>query len=518
MYSILIVDDERFMRQGIAKLLPWNLLNIDRVETAESGAKALAKMEAHMPDLVLTDIEMDNMNGLQLIKKMNQMNPMLRIIVLTGHDDFSYVQECCRMEVQDYLLKPVDSEKLIEAIGGQVDALDRLLAEQAKKKTIDRVNALAEQMRVERLFHDFLKTGAGEGDIRQVLEEYGCRPGDSFQAAMLLSDGTAKNEWSSQHELLDLSINSVCVELVEYNGNGITFRDENNALILLLFRGKGRPNSRELLEQIQSVLQNEYDAAQRVYLGSVVRDVRHIPDSYRDTVELWTSSRQSGGIFQAGAEATTAEAAEQLRQRTLRALQAELESPEQALECWDAYCQDLSGSDATADLVRQSSLRLLTDIYLYWLRETGGAPGQALLDLISRMNGSASPEEMHQVGYDFLERLLSGQKPGNDNVIASAKRYIAGHLDESLSVTQLAERFYLSVAYFSKLFKKTEGVGCNYYIVRQRMERAKQLLTQQQARMGEIAEQVGYRDVNYFSLTFKKYTGLSPAEFREQQI
>ena len=152
MYKILIVDDEHFMRNGIARVLPWEKLGIDQVDTAESGTKALKKMEQHMPDIVITDIEMDHMDGLTLIRKMNQLNPKLRIIVLTGHDDFDYVRECCRMEVQDYLLKPVEAEKLSEAVGAQVEALRRCMQEEAKKRTMDRVNGLAEQMKVERLF------------------------------------------------------------------------------------------------------------------------------------------------------------------------------------------------------------------------------------------------------------------------------------------------------------------------------------------------------------------------------
>lgn len=103
MYGVFIVDDERYMRDGIARLLPWGSLQVSWVDTAESGARALRKMEARMPDAVLTDIEMDNIDGLTLIRRMNQLNPRLRILVLTGHDDFAYVQECCRMEVHDYL-------------------------------------------------------------------------------------------------------------------------------------------------------------------------------------------------------------------------------------------------------------------------------------------------------------------------------------------------------------------------------------------------------------------------------
>ena len=117
----------------------------------------------------------------------------------------------------------------------------------------------------------------------------------------------------------------------------------------------------------------------------------------------------------------------------------------------------------------------------------------------------------------FLVRLLSSGECKEVDVIASAKRYINGNLNQPLSVTQLASQFYLSVAYFSKLFKKTEGVGCNYYIMCQRMEKAKQLLRNSSIRVRDAAEQVGYHDTNYFSLTFKKYVGLSPVEYREQE-
>lgn len=514
MHSILIVDDERFMREGIAKLLPWNLLRIDHVETADSGNKALAKMEAHMPDIVLTDIEMKNMNGLQLIKKMNQMNPLLRIVVLTGHDDFGYVQECCRMEVHDYLLKPVDQEKLIEVIGQQVDILDRLLEEQAKKKTIDRVNGLAEQMRVEQTFHDFLKKGQKEAEVRQILNEYGFSKGDTIQAAVIAPEDSIKNEWSSQIELLDLSIRSLCIELVEYNNDGITFRDETNALVILLFRGKGHPDSRDLLEQIQAVLQNEYDMAQKVYLGGVAGNVRQLADSYREAMQLWENWRNNMAIIQNGEENESIALLHDRTQNIEHEIEENLDDPDRALEAYQVYWERFDKFQTNENAIRRNLLHTLTDIYLQWLQHTGSSAGTALTDLVGKLQ-TASRDELYQIGYDFLESLLREQKTDSNDVIANAKRYIQQHLNENLSVTQLAGQFYLSVAYFSKLFKKTEGVGCNYYIVRQRMERAKQMLGQKRLRVAEVAEQVGYRDVNYFSLTFKKYTGVSPAEYKE---
>lgn len=393
MYSILIVDDERFMREGIAKVLPWERLGIDWVDTAESGRKALQKMAAHMPDIVITDIKMDNMDGLTLIRKMNELNPALRIIVFTGHDDFDYVQECCRMEVHDYLLKPVEAEKLSASIHAQVEALDRYAKEQTHKRTMDRVNGLVEQMKVERAFRTFLKTETVEEELASILTDYGYEEGDRFRVAVISPRCAVKNEWSDRYELLDLSIKSVCIEHIEYRHGGVTFQDEEGSFVLLLFCGSSHPDGRELVGQLETILQNEYDVEQNVSLGREVGEIGSIPDSYRDALGL-----------------------------------------------------------------------------------------------------------------------CSGE---GDDVIGRVKRYINSNLDKPLSVSQLAGRFYLSVAYFSKLFKKSTGVGCNYYIVFQRMERAKKLLQTGSARLGEVSEKVGYKDVNYFSLTFKKYTGYSPTEYRE---
>ena len=100
-------------------------------------------------------------------------------------------------------------------------------------------------------------------------------------------------------------------------------------------------------------------------------------------------------------------------------------------------------------------------------------------------------------------------------MVARAKSYIKQHLEEDISVTQLAQQFYVAPSYFSKLFKKNTGEGCNNYIIRKRMEKAQSLLSSTNMKTGKIADLCGYKDVNYFSLAFKKYSGQSPLEYRE---
>lgn len=515
MYSILVVDDERFMRQGIAKILPWRELNIDYVETADSGTNALRRMEEHMPDLVLTDIEMGNMDGLTLIRQMNKMNPRLRIIVLTGHDDFLYVQECCRMEVHDYLLKPVEVDKLTEAIRAQVAELDRLTAEEKQERVRSRVTGLAEQRRVEHCFHAFLKKRTGEEKIRRTLMDYGWRETDALQVAVIAPVQRERpNPEDVRHELQDISASDVCMELVEYNRHGISFRDKDEALVLVLFCGPGHPPGAELIRQVQAVLQSEYDIVQQIYMGKQVQQVSQIPDSYRDAVQLRDAFRHKRQ-----AQTQT----EQERQSTMlrteveaqRSIVSHLKEPAQAVKDFEDFCLKLEEARLSLDFTRRSCYRVLSGVYYSWSEQNDIASGPSLTDVISKIQ-SAADGTVYEVCRAFLEQLLSSGQSQTEDVIASAKRYIDGHLEEELSVSRLAAKYYLSAAYFSKLFKKTEGVGCNYYIVCQRMERAHQLLAGSNLRVSKVAERVGYHDVNYFSLAFKKYTGISPAEYRER--
>ena len=510
MYSILIVDDERFMREGIARLLPWSELGIDYVDTAGSGTKALERMQEHMPDIVLTDIEMKNMNGLQLIRQMNEINPNLRIIVLTGHDDFSYVQECCRMDVHDYLLKPVEPEQLAEAIRVQIGQYRELAEKRSRQQLLERVRGLSEQMRVETLFRNFFHREAVTDEIRLLLLQSGWNEPEPMQIAVITPESGVDNEWDRQRELLDLSVNSTCISMVEYRGVGLTFRDENNALILLLFCGTGRKKVGDILGEIQAVLQSEYDVAGEVYLGEAASCIAELPDSYESAKKLWEMKRcRRSVIVQASAEVETDDEVRLL----VREIEANLKRPKHAMGLYGEFWHKLTDGRWEEEVCRKEWVHAMTDIYLAQLTEAKAVPAEALTELLMTAQ-ETDFSDLGRVGIHFLETVLGTAGPAADDVIGNAKYYIDNHLEEDLSVTKLAEQFYLSVAYFSKLFKKTEGIGCNYYIMRQRMERAKVLLGRRSQKVLEVAEQVGYRDVNYFSLTFKKYTGVSPAEYR----
>lgn len=137
MYKVLIVDDEKMIRMGMKKVLPWQELKIEEVYTAASGKEALGILEEYHPQIMISDIQMTGMTGLELIEKAKEKVPDLRVIVLTGYDNFEYARQSIRLEVQDFFLKPIDEEDLAEAVKKQVDYLDE--QKQAEKTQPEQV-------------------------------------------------------------------------------------------------------------------------------------------------------------------------------------------------------------------------------------------------------------------------------------------------------------------------------------------------------------------------------------------
>ena len=138
------------------------------------------------------------------------------------------------------------------------------------------------------------------------------------------------------------------------------------------------------------------------------------------------------------------------------------------------------------------------------------------LDALSKSLSSAGKEEACEITRMFIEQLIENDEEDVHYTISNARHYIDEHLAEDISVSSIAESLYITPNYFSRLFKRITGEGCNEYIVRKRIEKAKSLLETTSIKTGKIAMMVGYRDTNYFSLAFKKHTGKSPTKYREE--
>ena len=188
---------------------------------------------------------------------------------------------------------------------------------------------------------------------------------------------------------------------------------------------------------------------------------------------------------------------------------------EYVLKAFRTFKRASESYNLSRQTVRRLCFELASSIYFAYLGEAGETEG-GKLDALSKSLRSASREEACEVTEMFLSQMLGSQEENVHEIVAKAKYYISEHLTEDLTVSNIALSLYITPNYFSRLFKRVTKEGCNEYIVRKRIEKAKSLLDTTTLKVGEIAMMVGYRDTNYFSLAFKKHTGKSPTKYREE--
>ena len=172
MYKALIVDDEKMIRMGMKKVIPWEDLGIGEVYTAASAAEALEVLDKNRPQIMITDIQMNGMTGLELIEKAKNIIPELRVIVLTGYDNFEYARQSLRLQVQDFFLKPIEEENLSRALGEQVKQLDEAEEEKRNFRLQQRTQGTAEQMELEKCIRGIISRPKESNQIMDVLEQY----------------------------------------------------------------------------------------------------------------------------------------------------------------------------------------------------------------------------------------------------------------------------------------------------------------------------------------------------------
>lgn len=519
MYKILIVDDEKMIRMGMSKGLPWAQLNITGVYQAGSAMEALEIIGEKQPDIMITDINMPGMTGLELIQRANELKEDIRIIVLTGYDRFDYARECIRMHVADLFLKPIDEEVLTEAIKKQVEFLDRKRKNLILENTMRRVQGNTEQMRLERLLRSLVhRREVDEEELEWMCREYSLPENQELQLAILLPQQSGKNNDREDHYWV-MSIKEICIGLVDGQRQGMTFLDdEGTEKILIAFFNHGYVN--EIYEKIQeliSIMKDEFIAVPKIVLGSSVKGFSNLYISYNDAVYL--ANRKQGeaqDVLQSGHTGKRSMLFREIYEEFKTSMCSNVGNSDYVLRVFDAFTQAVVSYNVTETAVRRYCFDLANSVCFAYISSTAGTLQQGRLEELMKHLMNVDGMNACEITRDFLVNLFGEETEVINDLIPKVRRYVDDHLEEDLSVSSIAAKFYITPNYLSKLFKKVTGEGCNEYIVRKRIETAQRLLETTNLKTGKIAALVGYRDTNYFSVAFKKYTGYSPTVFRRR--
>ena len=513
MYKAIVVDDEKMIRLGIQKMLPWRSLGVEEVFTAMSGKEALDIIMEHKPQIMITDISMTEMSGLELIEQIKCVDCKIKIIVLTGYDSFEYVQKCLRMQVEDFFLKPIDEETLTQAIIKIVDAFEEEKSDLVLQKIKRRAQGTEEQLKLEKMMRDLVHNRKNHKHIDTIQEEYHYDIDSYMQAAIIVPTLYARNQ-HSEANFLALSIKNVCIGLIDAGWHGITFMDDDEKIVIALFESSS-VNVVERIQQLNNILKDEFESTPKVVLGNPVKGFAEFPTSYNDAIYLMETEKENiREIIQNNNSESRCKLFNNIFSELKSNMISNTGNVDLIIKVFQTFARATESYNLADSYTRRCCFDIASSLYFTYITDSGeSTDGKLNALLISLLN--ASRENACEFTRDFITQLFSKEEANIHEIVSQAKKFIDEYLADDISIMDISAKLYITPNYFSRLFKKVTGEGCNEYIVRKRIEKAKCLLETTNMKTGKIAFMVGYRDTNYFSLAFKKHTGESPTKYRE---
>ena len=518
MYRLIIVDDEEVIRNGLRSVVDWEALGFTVVGTFSNGNGALGYLRQQKVDVVLADIRMPHLSGLDLARILMIDKPETVVVILSGYDDFQYAQEAIDLNVFKYLLKPIKEPQLTEVFGKIRDSLDN---REPRVDTGHRLEALRE-----RAIEEWLSAGeeaplppSVNGSLRGLKE--GGR-------GVLLIEPRAVGV--REEESVDLL--GVCAGLRRIFADSVpesearAFILRNGVRLAVILAGNHEELAGELFEIAQEESSGYAGLALSAAVGGMVTEEEEIPRSFVEA-ERNLAHRMYLGL---GRLIRPGECREQAGGE---GVQLSVEGVADALvtgsrdQLADRLGAVFSGLTDAA-LTRPETVRTRLLSFMVRLKERVSATTPTVAaalpedgDLHRDLEDSCCLQEFHARLASALLSALNAAGDGNGSrsaVVSAAVRYIQATYSEDLSLDAVASEVGVSSGYLSRLFKQVTGETFKSYLTRIRMQEAKRLLSETGIKVYEIAEKVGYNDQHYFSEVFRKESGLSPLEYRNRAV
>lgn len=534
--KVFLVEDEMVIRRGIKNSIDWEKEGYIFCGEASDGELAYPMIIKEKPDILITDIRMPFMDGLELCKLVKKELPNIKILILSGYDEFDYAKEAIRLGVTGYLLKPISSGKLLEALNGVSESIRR------EKEDKDLVRKYMEEMR-ENTEHEkqkfFEQMIAGNLSMADALET-GKKYEMNLSAGMynlLLFRFTLGEENRKSGELLGEAEYAIekLTERLEYV---FEFQRGVEGWAFLLMADNEEQMServKELSKDLEEIMKNYSTIAYFGGIGQPVARLRELEESFREaeralaarfTMELnriisVEDIRMAQNVDTLDdIEITSFGEIEKTRTMLEKFLNNGAE--DEIDEFVDVYINELPEENLKSVLMRQYIIMDAYIVMMSFCEKIEGIEGEMQAqseELKNSMKTSQTLEEIKNYIRMLLKKIIgvrdtiSGRR--YSDIIEIAKDQIRKtYMSDEISLNTIAAEVGMSPSYFSSIFSKEMGKTFVEYLTEIRMDRAKELLMCSSMKTSEIGYEVGYKDPHYFSYIFKKTQNCTPKEFR----
>ncbi|KAB8125923.1 response regulator [Gracilibacillus oryzae] len=525
MRNVLIVDDEVQIRKGLQWKIDWEDEGFQIAAEAGNGEEALSLIEKNRIDLVMTDVRMPRIDGIELAKECKKHYPDTKVIVLSGYSDFEYVKDSMKGGVRDYLLKPVDPEELREVLSRMKDEIDqekRKQLELAKLKRIVRTQlqevqeqALLSLVKEEWLQHSVVVEKLKLTRLNSFLQANVKAQFISVEIRDIKGKSQRVNELRATFQML-------CKEIAESKSHLFAFYDPNYTNMmqfLLLIKADGLDSSTQIAKTIQHNVKKLLKLETVIGIGYVVKGLSEFKTGYISSLLSWSQSQlgtHSEIVDETVKKEWFANFPPELEKKITNAIeQTNMEKFELELNMFlgektkqSVFSFSIGANRILFSLVsvaKKYNMETKNIERLIWESQ------QAIWELNAHKK---VVDCLVQLADMIIERVRNTRITDGKLIVEGVRRYIDQHYGSDLSLTILSELFHINSAYLSEIFKVQIGRNFSEYLVDRRMKEARKFLEDEHLKIIDVANLVGFSSSAYFSTVFKKHNGQSPIEFR----
>lgn len=529
MIKVLIADDEPFIPLGLSKLINWEQEGFTVVYTASNGKEAYEYIENNPVDLVITDIQMPEMTGLELLEKTHEVYPNIQFVILSGFNDFHYVQTALRNQCRDYLLKPIQKDELL-----------RILHE-INKENIQKMDDLDKHNKMqaaymERAVSNLLHGKENEEELNDLLDKYPfLSKSEDLRYIHLCPVDIVNLEEIDESEVKERLTNlfSKCKELLKNESDLAMLdynRDENDYTAGFVFDLSSHllknEDEEQFYERFVSEIQPCVASPLILIAGKKVSDIKRISRSYSSACMLRSFQGfledKKVYIYEEEMVSVEKEGAVLCTESLDNLVTAiSINDKKKITENVDLFFEEIGGVDFSKGSISINMNYLLFRLIYLAVQQDPSINQEEVMRYIGESTfekGFSRGSRVHLLKFvnEYAEYLIQLRGNVSRGVLSDIEREIKDNYASNLTLRELSQKYYVNNSYLGQVFRKKYGVSFKDYLCDYRIDKAAEALIGTDKKITIIAEEVGYKDIDYFTTKFIEKKGMSPAKYRRE--
>ncbi|MBB6729541.1 response regulator transcription factor [Cohnella zeiphila] len=540
MLSVLIVDDEFEIREGLRKRIPWNDYGIGEVLVADDGDTALRIAQERRPDLIVTDIKMNRMSGLEFLSFLKPSEDYnWKAVLISGYDDFELVKQAMQLGAMDYILKPINTGELERIVRKATDLIAREYLDKHKQTQIfDQVQFAAPKLR-EELLREMVEHEYDpyrESRIAHRLQALMLEWMTAMPLLLMVAEAddlkaiASRKGLEGEKELVLFGIGNVVSQTLaeEYPHPSVLFSDSAGRWVAVLGCPKSEPAEtvRSLAEVCLQRINEYVKVKASIGIGLVPKDLNHLHRLYAESCQLLEQKALYGGnrLFTEAPGEEDGERGELSIREPGEAVDLVRYGSDEEISASMALFEDMVKSWELASLrdVQQHIFQWLMGVYR--AASAAGWPDRKWernpIELWERLEQYDNLQSLKEQVEDCLLAIAADFRKltaSPSQIVQEAEKMIRSRYADNLSLQTVAEEVHVTPVWLSKLFKKEKGRTFLEYLTETRIAKAKEMLGDVKYKIYQVSYQVGYKDPVHFTKLFKKQMGVTPKEYRRQK-